>query len=337
MSTVSVIVLAYGVEEHLDSCVRAVLNQAGEGSEVLVVDNGAASAVDRLPDHARLRVIRPGANLGFAGGCNEAARHASGDVLVFVNSDAVLADGALARLTEAVTITEVGLACGGVRLADRPDAMNSVGNPVHFVGLAWAGGLGEPASGHTRVVDVPSICGAFFAVRRDVWTALGGFPAEFFCYHEDVELSLRARQRGLRLIMEPAAVAFHHYEFSRNPRKMYLLERNRLLSVLTVYPAAVLAAAAPALLLFECAVTLLALRQGWLQQKMDGWRWLVRNAGWVRARRARVQADRLVSAAVFAGMLTTSLTPTGDSRMLAVANRALGGYWSCARRLLRLL
>ena len=48
--------------------------------------------------------------------------------------------------------------------------------------------------------DVDQVIGAFFLIRRHVFEALGGFDERFFVYYEEVDLSLRARQRGHRLM-----------------------------------------------------------------------------------------------------------------------------------------
>ena len=90
-----------------------------------------------------MRVLTPGRNLGFAGGCNFAADRAAGDVLVFLNSDAVAEAGAVSALCARLQDPRIGLAGASVRLAGQPDVVNSVGNPVHFLMFSWAGALGS--------------------------------------------------------------------------------------------------------------------------------------------------------------------------------------------------
>jgi hypothetical protein len=86
----------------------------------------------------------------------------------------------------------------------------------------------------------------------------------------------------------PAAVAEHSYDFGRNPRKMYLLERNRLMSVLTAYPGPLLRRALPVVLLTEPLLLVLAARDGWAAEKVAGWWWLLRNLPHLVRRRRRV-------------------------------------------------
>ena len=73
------------------------------------------------------------------------------------------------------------------------------------------------------------------AIRAETFRALGGFAEELFMYLEDLELGWRAHLAGYRVVVDPGADVFHEYEFGRNPRKSYFLERNRLIFCLSAY------------------------------------------------------------------------------------------------------
>ncbi len=333
----TVVVVAYGREPWLPRCIGSILASEGVLVDVVLVDNGGTDgAVDDLEPMDGLEVIRPGTNLGFAGGCNVGARRARGEVLAFVNQDATVAVDALARLAEVASRPTTGAATASLRLADDPDLLNSAGNPVHILGFSWAGGFGQPADERSSPTEVTSASGAAMAVHRRVWDLLGGFADEYFAYCEDTEFSIRCWQRGLPVLYVPSAVVVHRYEFTRNSRKLYLLERNRVVSVLTLYQTRTLALLAPVLLGTEAAMLAVALRQGWAKQKISGWAWILRNRRWLAARRREVQAVRQRSDRD----LAPRFTPTLDPAMLALpgwvdpANRLLAAYWATVRRLL---
>ena len=327
--TISVVVLAFGAEVYLAEAVSSVLSSTGLDTEVVVIDNGARQAVSQLTPDDRLRVVQAPCNLGFAGGCNYGARRARGETLVFLNSDAKVGASAIATLAEAAHRPGVGIAGGLVLLADEPQRVNSAGNPVHYLGFVWAGGFGDCAPAHDLPHDVTAASGAFFALRREVWTALRGFDEQFFAYHEDADLSLRCWQQGLAVRLYPAATAWHHYEFSRNPDKHYLVERNRLLMVLTVYPGRLLRLILPMLVAFEIAVCCEALLEGWLGAKLRGWFWLIRNMRHVLRRRRVVQAESQVPLLDLVRLLCASVDPGSASRpaMARAANVALEANW----------
>ena len=338
MTRVSVVVLAYGDEPHLHGCVESLLSSTAVDVDVVLVDNGCSqqAVVEELAARDRVTLVRPTSNLGYAGGCNAGAAQAEGDVIAFVNSDAIAEPGAVAALAAAVRDESVGLATGSVRLADEPDLINAAGNPLNILGVAWAGHFREPAVEHDQPRPVTLVSGAAFACRRSTWLALGGFDAAYFAYHEDTELSVRCWQRGLSVCYAPDAVVRHYYEFSRNPRKLMLLERNRLLNLLVLWQSRTLLLLLPALVSFELAMLGLAAKQGWLGQKLTGYGWLWQHRDHVRSRRALVQRERVVPDRELARLLTPSITAANFELPAAIraVNAVLAAYWSVVRRLL---
>lgn len=335
--TVTAVMLAHGAEEWLADAVAAVLGSSGIHIDVVVVDNGCASdAVDRVKGLSGVRVVTPETNLGFAGGCGRGAAEATGQYLAFVNSDAIVAPDALARLAAVAAEPRVGLAMGSIRLAHAPGLINSAGNPLHVTGLSWAGGFNEPVSRYAQRRSVMASSGCCFVVRRDLWESLGGFAAEFFAYCEDTELSVRIWQQGLTVEYVPDAVVVHHYEFSRNALKYYLLERNRAIVLLTTYQARSLLVLAPVLLLTELVMLGAALRGGWGSAKLRSWHWLWRHRRWLRARRELIQSERAVPDAVIFRRVTARFEPVNIAvpSGVGVYNAVVSGYWRIARKLL---
>jgi GT2 family glycosyltransferase len=334
---VTAVVLAYGDEPWLVAAVQAVVASTGVSIDAVVVDNGAAAeAIDKVKGLDRVRVLTPVANTGFAGGCGLGAAEAVGQYLAFINSDAIVSPEALARLTEVAAEPGVGLAMGSIRLADTPELMNSAGNPVHISGLCWAGGFKEPASSHAERRPVTSGSGCCFVIRRELWERLGGFAPEYFAYHEDTELSMRLWQRGLSVEFVPDAVVLHHYEFSRNKNKLYLLERNRQIFVLTTFDFRSLLVLAPILAMTELLMLAAAVAGGWGGSKLRGWRWIWQHRRWIAQRRALIQSERVMPDAAVLGRLTARIDPANFAAPpgLSVLNVIMSSYWSVARRLL---
>lgn len=326
----SVIVLGFGDEPYLEEALAALAHECTVHDEIVVVDNGVSRCQARQrawPDS--VRVVGDGRNTGFAGGCVLGASEASGDLFVFVNSDAVVHPGALDALARATEIPGVGIACGCLRLADRPDVVNSAGNPLHYSGISWAGAFGEPATDHATAGDVTVATGGLLALRRQSWETLGGFDEVYFAYNEDTDLSLRAWLRGWRVHYVPEAVADHYYEFGRSPLKMYLVERNRLITVLTDYPPRLLRAVAPALVMMELLLLVQAIMQGWAAQKVKSWWWLARHTRLLRRRRASVQAEVTISDADLAALFVSRVEPPMMALPpgMGLVNLALDRYW----------
>jgi GT2 family glycosyltransferase len=167
-----------------------------------------------------------------------------------------------------------------------------------------------------------------FACRREVWELLGGMDESYFMYHEDTDLSLRTHLAGLDVVLVPDAVALHDHDFSRNVGKMYLLERNRFLTVLGDYPTHLLLRVLPVVLFLEPLYLVVAARDGWAAEKVRAWGWLLRNVRTVVRRRRLVQAV-VVEPHALDSRLTAAVTQTqlDPPRAMALLNRLLGAYW----------
>ena len=333
--TLSVLIVAWNSREELSRTLPALLPELGDGDELIVVDNdsddGTPEAVLELAPRAR--VVRTGANLGFAAGCNAGAAVASGELLVILNPDAAPLPGFGAAIRRP-WLQSRGWAAWQALVAEAGGTrVNSWGNPVHFTGIVWAGGHGEPIATAPPAGEVTALSGACLAIPLRTWRELGGFPAQFFLYHEDVDLSLRLRLRGGTLGIEPAAVVDHDYEFGAREHKWRWLERNRLAFLIRAYPTPLLFLLAPALLATELALLAVSLSAGWGRQKLaanlEFLRWLPR----LLHERRQLQSTRTITAAEFASLLTPDLDSPFISPLAQSlpARLVLRTYWRLVR------
>jgi GT2 family glycosyltransferase len=336
--TLSVVIVAWNSRDELSRSLPALLPELDPDDELIVVDNGStdgtAEIVRELAPQARL--VQPGRNLGFAAGVNAGADEATGELLVILNPDAAPQPGWGEGIRQP-WLDERDWSAWQALVADGTGTkINSADNPMHFTGIVWAGGHDQPISAAPAAKEVVSLSGACLAIPRQVWEEVGGFPPEYFLYHEDVDLALRLRLFGRRAGVEPAAVVDHDYVFDGSVDKWRWLERNRLAFLVRIYPGALLALLAPALLATELALLPVAAAGGWGRQKLradlEFLRWLPR----LLRERCQLQAHRAISAAEFASLLTPDL----DSPFISPLARSLParlllrGYWRVVRLIL---
>jgi N-acetylglucosaminyl-diphospho-decaprenol L-rhamnosyltransferase len=310
----------------------ALAAQLRDGDELIVVDNdssdGTPAAVrDAAPGTV---VIEAGANLGFGAGCNRGASAASGELLCFLNPDAVPAPGFREALERPLAEGRGWGAWQGLVTAEGGRIVNTRGGVVHFTGIAWGGSAGAPARAAVGASEPAFVSGACLAIPRATFDRLGGFAEDFFLYHEDVDLSLRLRLVGERLGIEPEARVDHDYRFAKGSAKWRYLERNRWATLIRTYPAALLALLAPALVATEVALVPISIAAGWFRQRLLAWGDVARSLPRLRRERRTIQSARTVGAGQFALALTAELDSPylGGPARSRVLRGALRAYWS---------
>jgi hypothetical protein len=137
-------------------------------------------------------------------------------------------------------------------------------------------------------------------------------------------------------VVDPAADVFHEYDFGRNTTKLALLERNRLIFVLSAYSMRLLFLLGPMLLLGELAMLALAARRRWFRGKLGGWWWLMRHPRWLLRHRRETQRLRKVRDRELARFLTPRLDPRmiDVPRGTGALDVAVSNYWRLVERLL---
>jgi GT2 family glycosyltransferase len=334
-----VLVVTYNEREMVERCLPALIEQLQGDDELIVADNastdGTADAVIRLAPRATL--IRMPVNEGYMPACNAAAARARGDILLTLDADVLPAPGFCEAIRRPAIEGRGWDGWMGLVTMSNGRLVNTSGGVSHFTGLSWTGQLGEPVDAAPREPrEVAFASGACLAIDRAAWERDAGFPPEYFLYFDDVDWCFRARLRGGRLGLEPSAAVDHLYDFTKRHVKWRLLERNRWATVIRTYPRELLLAVLPALLVTELVLPVVALRGGWLREKLlahrDIARWLPRL---MRERRA-IQRTRTISAAEFADNLTPDLGSPyfGALGRSPLVRAGLRAYWAAVRWLL---
>lgn len=337
----TVVIVTYESSDHLGPTLEALADDPLGPTDVIVVDNASSDDTVRLAREAGVRVLERSDNDGFAAGCHDGVAEASEDAIVFLNPDARPSPGWLPPLVAALDLPGVGAAMATPELADRPGHFNSSGGAITAAGLAWASDVGTPIpDDDPAVVDVPFASGTAMAVTRAAWEASGGMRRDFFLYHEDTDFGWRLSLEGLRSVRVSASRVRHAYDFGRNPGKLGLIERNRLLMIRSVYRRSTRLLLAPVIAGTGLGTMAVAMRDGWWSEwrhaRRDARRMRGANAGW----RKRVAEARTVGdAAILSvrdrgfGTMTQVAAPRGASVVAAV----FSGWTRLVLPLIRLL
>jgi GT2 family glycosyltransferase/tetratricopeptide (TPR) repeat protein len=216
----SIVIPAWNAWDHTRRCLQSLGSTLGPSDQVVVVDNGSTDGTrDSLVAYPWVEVVANSENRGFAGGCNDGAAKARGDVVVFLNSDTIVPAGWLDELLAPFDRNDVGAVgpcsdnvSGRQKTLAVPDPDE---DPRAFFEFAeeWRTLHGG------RTSDAGRLTGFCLALRKVVFDEVGGFDERFeIGGFEDDDLCRRVRQRDLRLLIAHGSFVHHraHASFDAN-------------------------------------------------------------------------------------------------------------------------
>ena len=214
--TISVVIPTYDTAAMTLRCCRAVMAAAAEGTEIIVSDDGSRDGTTELlaREVPEVRVVRLETNRGFATAANRGVAEASGRIVLLLNSDAIVEEGALQAIVSAFD-SDPSLGVAGARL------LNDDGTPQWSGGrtptLPWIVGVVSGAGHLARhfrranhsAREVDWVSGAAMAFRAEVWSEAGPLSERFRFYCQDIDFCLRARRAGWQVRIVDGARVTH--------------------------------------------------------------------------------------------------------------------------------
>ena len=162
----------------------------------------------------------PGFN--FSRKCNLGAKHASGEIIVFLNDDTAFESRGWTSHVVSL-LEEEDVACVGGLLLNSDRTVQSCGDnigrnsAVHYVPNSSAATVGDGMHRYIADHETTAITGAFFCCRKQTYEDLDGFSLAFPNSFQDVDFCLRARQKQMRCLVSPHIRLLHFESVSRNP------------------------------------------------------------------------------------------------------------------------
>jgi GT2 family glycosyltransferase len=218
MDKIDVVILTWNDGELLDAAVRSALESTGVEVNVIVVDNGSDPPAT-VVDDPRVAMVRNALNRGVAPGRNQGAAHGTAPFVCFLDSDARLLPSTIGRLLEPL-LDSSAVALAAPVFVDQP-AEASAGRAPSLTDKALR--LLDVRDTYRTVSttgpwwDVDFAIGACQLMRRSEFEGINGFDETYFYGPEDVDLCLRFREAGRRVV-QVAAAQVHHPARRRNRR-----------------------------------------------------------------------------------------------------------------------
>ncbi|MFQ5708118.1 MAG: glycosyltransferase [bacterium] len=226
----SIVIPVFNQLQFTRQCLKRIrMNTPQDCYEIVVVDNHSTDGTkEYLQGLNDVRVISNDANLGFAIACNQGAKAALHEFLLFLNNDVEVQSGWLEPLISTL-LNDPDVAVAGSKLL-YPDGKiqhagvitvddREYGHPVNPWHVYYRLDGTLPQANIPR--EYSAVTGACLLTRKSLFERLGGFDQAFRNGYEDVDYCYKVGACGYKIVYRPESVAIHHESKSGTERFAY--------------------------------------------------------------------------------------------------------------------
>lgn len=237
-SSVSVIIVNYNGKHLLKRAIESLQKQDfKQGIEIIIVDNNSSDGSEDFvkKNYKDVKWIQTGKNLSYPA-ANYGVRVSKGGYILFTNNDVEFKKDCVRKMYSAlVKDKSVGMVT--------PKLINFYNKKIHSKGTwvsraFYCGHITREEGVEDKSKEVPYM--GIGLLSKEVVKKLGYLlDIDYFLYAEDLDLCLRLRLSGYRVMYVPDAIIYHVHsatmdKYSTDARKTFLFERNLLTTFLKV-------------------------------------------------------------------------------------------------------
>jgi GT2 family glycosyltransferase len=230
---VSIVIVNYNGKNLLESLLKSISKSAYKNYKIIVVDNNSADGSQEfVKNYKSIKLVANKKNLGYSG-INSALKHCNGKYILFLNNDMKLDKDCIGRLIAAIE-SDKNIAMAAPKLVNFYDKSLKSGGT--WASRAFYNGHIK-GNGKNIIKEIPYL--GVGLIKRDFVEKFGYlFDPDYFIYAEDLDLGLRIRLAGKKVLFEPNAVMYHmHAATTKKSSKSFttfLMERNLLTTFLKI-------------------------------------------------------------------------------------------------------
>ena len=224
--SLAILIVNWNSKDYVRKCLESIEATArGRVDEIIVVDGASFDGCEEMlaREFPEVQFVQCQENVGFGRANNIGARHATSELLLLLNPDTELAEGALETMVdEFLSLPDCGLA--GPRLLNSdgslqtscvqafPTPLNQLlGSELTYRLFPGSGLWGHAHAFRAKApVGVEAVSGACMLLRTETFREVAGFGAEYFMYGEDLDLCAKIAALGMKVYHIPEAEVTHH-------------------------------------------------------------------------------------------------------------------------------
>lgn len=228
MKSLTIAILNFNSADYLKRCIESIKNIEGEAElKVIAIDNNSSDQSFDLKDLTtkNIEFIQNEENLGFSRGYNATLQKIKSEFVLLLNPDCLLQKGVVKKILEDFDEDKkTGAATCKIILPNgKTDLTAHRGFPTPWASLLYV--LGNDKLYHLtdkisdQIHEVDAIAGAFFMTKKAILEEVGFLDEDFFLYGEDIDLSLRIKKKGYKILYDPAVEITHYKGISTGVKK----------------------------------------------------------------------------------------------------------------------
>jgi GT2 family glycosyltransferase len=219
--TLSILIVNWNSKAYLAKCLESIRRTCDDlAPQIVVVDGGSfdGSAEMIALGYPEVEFVQSEENIGFGRSNNLGFEKVKGDVVLLLNPDTELHEGAVQHLLQALE-SEENTGIIGARMLNTDGSLQlssilplprpwNCALDSEFLRNRWWRNCGPSEGGAATRVE--AVSGACMVMRSEVFRKVGGFSPQYFMYAEDMDLCLKVARAGLNIYHEPKAWVVHH-------------------------------------------------------------------------------------------------------------------------------
>ncbi len=302
----SVVIVNYNSGKLLLQTVKSIIKSSYPYIEIIIIDNNSEdNSVNLVIEYLKntrfdinnhyrsILFVLLNKNYGFSGGGYLGAMLARGNYVFISNPDIIVDYKAIEMMIYFAKKLGSNIITPLVLLMDEDGIVNTKGMDIHYAGfglLRDVGKIYDSVNDDIEIVMAPH--GSFFVIPRHILNEIRGFDPTYTLFNEDTDIGWRAWIHGYPTIYIPYARIWHKWGYSTgklSPNKLYLLERNRIITLLSNYTLGELLYLAPILLAVEAAILIYLLVNKIAGVKIQVYADIIRNINYIVNRKKKLK------------------------------------------------
>lgn len=347
-----IIILTWNGKKYLEKLFKSLenLSYPKDKYKVLVLDSGSTDGtvfhLEKLEAKGQIELIKLKKNLGFTGGNNVGMQHAldkGAENIVLLNQDTYIEPDFLEHLiAKANSDDQIGIVQPLILHYKEIDQIQSLGNQLHYLGYGWSGGnwlkLNETSVQEKSDEIMVYASGAAVLYTAKMLKEIGLFDENYFSYHEDTDICLRAKLRNYKVVLADKSVVYHDYDFptDKNKIRYYWNEKNRIYLIKKFYTKRTFVILWPMRFFMACGQLVFAIKNGYTWEWLKSRLWFLVNSEKLNKQRDRVQNTRKIPDSELIHNFASEIIYQSVANPLLekIANPIMKCYWWVVKKII---